>query len=37
MFHFNKYQKYFLFMQKKKKKNQNFKLRVDKFWGNILL
>ena len=36
MFHFNKYQKYFLFMQKKKK-NQNFKLRVDKFWGNILL
>ena len=35
MFHFNKYQKYFLLMQKKK--NQNFKLRVDKFWGNILL
>ena len=40
MFYFNKYQKYFLLMQKNKKiknKIQNFKLHVGKFWGNFFL
>ena len=35
MFYLNKYQNYFLFMQKHK--IQNFKLHVDKFWGNFFV
>ena len=35
MFYFNKYQKYFLLIQKNK--IQNFKLHVSKFWGNFFI
>ena len=35
MFYLNRYQTYFLLMQKIK--IQNFKLHVDKFWGNFFI
>ena len=35
MFYFNKYQIYFLLMQKNK--TQNFKFHVGKFWENFFI